>query len=156
MALCCRCGDAKCVNQQRYRHIDKDKSLILKQDSVNNGTIDNNGLLAVNKSLLLRSSIQGEGTGRRLTTAPCLILPEKTPRLPTILTIAVFLRVSENSQLTAEREIANHKVIVNRGVIHNSGALLLNGGSSVEMGTDAVFNTKRTPGFGAAAVETER
>ncbi len=122
-------------------NIDKDKSLILKQDSVNNGTIDNNGLLAVNKSLLLRSSIQGEGTVS-VNNGAMLDIAGKDAQVANNIDNRGILRVSENSQLTAEREIANHKVIVNRGVIHNNGALLLNGGSSVEMGTDAVFNTK--------------
>ncbi len=121
--------------------IDKDNGLILKHDSVNNGIVDNNGLLVVNKSLLLRSSIQGEGTVSVNNGALLDVVGEDAQIVNNIDNRGI-LRVNENSQLTAEREIANHKVIVNRGVIHNNGALLLNGGSSVEMGTDAVFNTK--------------
>ncbi len=122
-------------------NIDKDNGLILKHDSVNNGTVDNNGLLVVNKSLLLRSSIQGEGTVSVNNGALLDVVGEDAQIVNNIDNRGI-LRVNENSQLTAEREIANYKVIVNRGVIHNNGALLLNGGSSVEMGTDAVFNTK--------------
>ncbi len=121
--------------------IDKDKSLILKQDSINNSTIDNNGLLAVNKSLLLRSSIQGEGTVS-VNNGAILDVAEKDVQIANNIDNRGILRVNENFQLTAEREIANHKVIVNHGVVQNNGALLLNGGSSVEMGTNSVFNTK--------------